>query len=73
MTSLVVQWLGLHTSSAGGVGLIPGWGTNIPHVVWRDQQKQTDFLKNPIKNNFKKLMKSIQHVAAAAGMLIDCY
>ena len=23
-TSLVVQWLRLHTSSAGGVGLIPG-------------------------------------------------
>ena len=23
-TSLVVQWLGLHTSNAGGVGSIPG-------------------------------------------------
>ena len=26
---LVVQWLGLCTSSAGGLGLLPGWGTNI--------------------------------------------
>jgi len=24
---LVVQWLRLHTSTAGGVGPIPGWGT----------------------------------------------
>ena len=29
-TSLVVQWLGLLISPAGGAGLIPGQGTNIP-------------------------------------------
>ena len=28
-TSLAVQWLGLHTSNAGGAGSIPGWGTKI--------------------------------------------
>ena len=33
-TSLVVQWLRLHASSAGGAGSIPGWGTKIPHAVW---------------------------------------
>ena len=33
-TSLVVQWLGLWASSAGGMGLIPGWGTKIPHAMW---------------------------------------
>ena len=32
-TSLVVQWLRLHTSNAGGMGLIPGGGTKIPHVA----------------------------------------
>ena len=26
-TSLVVQWLRLHTPNAGGLGLIPGQGT----------------------------------------------
>ena len=26
-TSLVVQWLRLHATNAGGVGLIPGQGT----------------------------------------------
>ena len=31
-TSLVVQWLRLCTSTAGGEGLIPGQGTKIPHV-----------------------------------------
>ena len=27
--SLVVQWLRLHASTAGGAVLIPGWGTQI--------------------------------------------
>ena len=27
---LAVQWLGLSTSTAGGTGLIRGWGTKIP-------------------------------------------
>ena len=31
-TSQAVQWLRLHASNAGGMGLIPGWGTNIPHA-----------------------------------------
>ena len=34
-TSLVVQWLRLHASTAGGMGLIPGQATNSPHA---DQQ-----------------------------------
>ena len=29
VTSLVVQWLGLCDSTAGGTGLIPGWATKI--------------------------------------------
>ena len=29
-TSLVVQWLGLSSSTARGVGSVPGWGTKIP-------------------------------------------
>ena len=32
-TSLVVQWLRLCASNAGGTGLIPGWGTKIPHAA----------------------------------------
>ena len=29
----MVQWLRLHASNAGGLGLIPGQGTVIQHVV----------------------------------------
>ena len=28
--SLVIQWLGFHASTAGGIGSVPGWGTKIP-------------------------------------------
>ena len=29
---LMVQLLSLHASNTEGVGLIPGWGTKIPHA-----------------------------------------
>ena len=32
-SSLVVQWLGLCPSTAGGTGSIPGQGTKIPHAL----------------------------------------
>ena len=44
-TSLVVQWLRLHASSARGMGLIPGWGTKIPHAMWPKNLKNKYFLK----------------------------
>ena len=28
------QWLRLQASTAGDVGLIPGWGTKISHAAW---------------------------------------
>ena len=36
-TPLAVQWLRLWAANAGGAGLIPGWGTKIPHALQRDQ------------------------------------
>ena len=36
-TSLVVQWLGLLTSTGGGPGLIPDWGPNIPQATQHSQ------------------------------------
>ena len=38
--SLVVQWLGLRTSTAGDMGSIPSWGTKIPHASQRGQKKR---------------------------------
>ena len=39
-TSLVVQWLGLHYSTAGGSCLIPGQGTKIPHATQHSQKRK---------------------------------
>ena len=39
-TSLVVQWLGLCTSTAGGSGSILGHGTKIPHAMQHGQKKK---------------------------------
>ena len=36
--SLLVQWLRHHTSTSGGMGLIPGQGTKILHATQCDQQ-----------------------------------
>ena len=48
-TFLNVQWLRLPTSTAGGVGLIPGWGTKIPHAVSRQNK-----FKEKKKRHLKK-------------------
>ena len=40
-TSLVVQWLGLWTSSAGGMGSIPGWGVSTPHATQSMVEKKS--------------------------------
>ena len=37
-TSLEVQWLRLHASTAGGTGLIPGQGTKTPHATQHGQK-----------------------------------
>ena len=36
----MVQWLRLHASDAGDVGLIPGQGTKIPHAMGRGQKEK---------------------------------
>ena len=52
--SLAVQWLRLHASNAEDMGLICGWGTEIPHAMWhglkisQQQKKRTN--KNPYKH-----------------------
>ena len=41
-TSLVVQWLRLYASTAGGTGSIPCQGTKILHVACQGQKKKKD-------------------------------
>ena len=49
-SSLVVQWLRLHISNAGAVGLIPGWGTNIPPASQHKQKKKKSYKEIQLKN-----------------------
>lgn len=39
-TSLVVQLLRFCTYNVEGLGLIPDWGTMIPHATWHNQKKK---------------------------------
>ena len=48
-TSLGVQWLRVHASTAVGVGSTLRWGTKIPHVTWCGQK-----IIIIVKNCFKK-------------------
>ena len=36
----MIQWLGLHAFTAGGMGSIPGPGTKVPHAAWQGQKKK---------------------------------
>ena len=44
-TSRTIEWLRLWAFNARDMGLIPGWGTKILHVVWHGQEHETFFLK----------------------------
>ena len=42
--SVKVQWLGLSTSTAGDMGLIPGRGSQIPPAFWHGLKKKSRLL-----------------------------
>ena len=48
-TSLAVQWLRPHASTAGDTGSTPGWGTRIPKAAWHGQNN-----KEPQNNPYLK-------------------
>ena len=52
-TSLVVHWLRLHASNAGGMGSIPGGGTKIPHAMWHGQKEKKKGLNKTYYENEK--------------------
>lgn len=39
-TSLAVQWLRFHSSTARDMGCIPGWGTKISHAAQQSQKNK---------------------------------
>ena len=54
--SLVVQWLGLHTVTAEGLGSITGWGTNISQALWHGKKKKINRV-NWCQNEVKSLSR----------------
>ena len=46
---MVVQWLSLCASNAGGAGSIPGQGTKIPHAM--EQLNQNAVATEPVLYN----------------------
>ena len=48
-----VQWLGIHPSTAGVLGSIPGWGTKIPHAEWHQGKKELGANKRQNKNKWE--------------------
>ena len=52
--SLAVQWSGLGTFTAEGLGSIPGQGTKIPQAMWCGQNKTKQKQKAKQTNNNKK-------------------
>ena len=59
-TSQAVQWLRLRASTAGGMGLIPGQGANIPYVAWRSQKtKKIKKMLKKLKDDMEKVNKTI--------------
>lgn len=53
-TSLFIQWLRLYASSSESMGLMPVWGTKIPHATIRPKLKTTKKKKSPNKTNKKR-------------------
>ena len=51
-SSLGVQWLTLYAFNAVGMGLIPDWGTKIPHALWYGQNKHKN--KHPPQKKTKQ-------------------
>ena len=54
-TSLAVQWLRLHASTAEDIGSIPGWGIKISHAMQYSQKKR---LNNDETENLNRLNTS---------------
>ena len=83
--SLVVQWLRLRTST-GGVGSIPGQGTQLPHAgvevggmwwSWGHGQKQTNSplfsraMAPPVRRGFDELLSHRQQLVASAKVAVN--
>ena len=50
----MVQWSGLRASTAGDMGLIPGWGTKITHAtMWPKKKEKKSHNEIPLHASLK--------------------
>ena len=56
-TSLAVQWLGLHASTAGGSGSITGWGTDPPGCAAQPKKKRINIKRSTNRLIILKMLK----------------
>ena len=73
-TSLVVQWLNLCVSTAGGVSSMPSGGTKISHAAWPKRKRANPFsVSNLMTIEVVSFRKKHCHVymAIAPGLLIS--
>ena len=76
-TSLVVQWLRIHLPMQGAWGLIPGWGTKIPHAArpLNPHREPTCHKENPLHTKEKNYCLSSAQWNQKLGIycsLINC-
>ena len=68
-TSLAVQWLRLRAPNAGGVGLIPGRGTKIPHATLCGCKNKTK--KEPILFLPSLLYVQWHHIGSFKSTIVE--
>ena len=50
-TSIAVQWLRVHASTAAGAGSIPGWGTKILCAMQNGQKNKKRIYRQTVRIN----------------------
>ena len=61
----MVQWSGLRASTAGDMGLIPGWGTKITHAAMWPKKEKKSHNEIPLHTSLKSKIKEWQYQVLA--------
>lgn len=49
--------VGIHSSTSGGLGSIPDWGTKISHTEWHQEKKELGANKVQNKNKWEYIKR----------------
>ena len=49
--------VGIHSSTSGDLGSIPGWGTKISHTEWQQEKKELGANKVQNKNKWEYIKR----------------